>query len=165
MMSYCKNNFNDVLFPKHWQVLAFGISFSLTGANTLESMGLLSSWCARDQCRSIWINMDQLDLYIFLLFRYWSYWSIIDLIHSSNQYRSFRLIGSMINSGSIWINQTFTFSYWSLLTAIDPYWSYWSVLIGHLICIDQLILIDPIGVIDPIDLPSPENRRAEWKEP
>ena len=43
MMSHCKNNFNDVLFPKHWKVLAFVISFFLTGAKTLESMGLLSS--------------------------------------------------------------------------------------------------------------------------
>ncbi len=33
-------------FPKHWQVLAFEMSFSLTSAKTLESMGLLSSWCA-----------------------------------------------------------------------------------------------------------------------
>ncbi len=75
----------------------------------------------------------------------------------------FRLIGSLkINSGSIWINQTFTFSYWSLLNcywsvmiSIDPYWS---VLIGHLICIDRLIHIGPLGAIDsidPIDLPSP----------
>ncbi len=45
MMSHCKNNFNDVLFPKHWEVLAFVISFSMMGAKTLESMGLLSSWC------------------------------------------------------------------------------------------------------------------------
>ena len=45
MMSHCKNNFNDFLFPKHWKVLAFVISFSLMGAKTLESMGLLSSWC------------------------------------------------------------------------------------------------------------------------
>ncbi len=44
MMSHCKNNFNDVLFPKHWKVLWFVISFSLTGTKTLESMGLLSSW-------------------------------------------------------------------------------------------------------------------------
>ena len=44
-MSHCKNNFNDVVFPKHWKVLAFMISFSLTGAKTLESVGLLSSWC------------------------------------------------------------------------------------------------------------------------
>ncbi len=48
MMSYCKNSFNYVLFPKHLKVLAFVIlvSFSLTGAKTLEIMGLLSSWCA-----------------------------------------------------------------------------------------------------------------------
>ncbi len=45
MMSHCKNNFNDVLFPKHWKVLAFVISFSVTGAKILESMSLLSSWC------------------------------------------------------------------------------------------------------------------------
>ena len=45
MRSHCKNNFNDVLFHKHWKVLAFVISFSLTGAKTWESMGLLSSWC------------------------------------------------------------------------------------------------------------------------
>ncbi len=42
-----------------------------------------------------------------------------------------------------------------LLVSIDPYQS---VLIGHLICIDQLIHIDPIGAIDPIDLPSPVDR-------
>ncbi len=40
---------NDVLFPKHWKLLAFVISFSLTGAKTLESVGLLSSWCDLSQ--------------------------------------------------------------------------------------------------------------------
>ncbi len=34
MMSHCKNNFNDALFPKHWKVLAFVISFSLMGAKS-----------------------------------------------------------------------------------------------------------------------------------
>ncbi len=37
---------NDILFPKHWKALAFVISVSLTGAKTLENMGLLSTWCA-----------------------------------------------------------------------------------------------------------------------
>ncbi len=67
-----------------------------------------------------------------------------------------------INSGSIRINTDQLDLYIFLLIfidllliSIDPYWS---VLIGHLICIDQMIHIDPISAIDPIDpidLPSP----------
>ena len=45
IMSHYRANFDGVLFPKHWKVFAFVISFSLTGAKTLESFGLLSSWC------------------------------------------------------------------------------------------------------------------------
>ncbi len=69
MMSHCKNNFNGVLFPKHWKVLAFVISFSLTGAKTLESMGLLSSWCASVQFdENLHCNKDLVFILVLCLF-------------------------------------------------------------------------------------------------